>query len=1090
MSCRIISRKVEDSQLVGYLLEQEGLQFIVELRDLYEQEILESLIESGYQYHDYYGDITTKDGVSINELSSEPITPEDNLSFKGAFAQQALTEQQALRYFRTNMSNIVKVEFREPVKILIHNREELIQYLKRWKYVSNTRTTGECLYPINAICAKEALFSPEEIETDSDVREVFGWMANRRRYPTYETLRDLQNFFISEGIMEESECDNIDSFIKCYSAWGPEGIDAACISSKMEYDVIYSIGAPYTGTGREKLTFESVRAALRADVKDDILSQINYRIAIGIMDKEGYISSGSSKVGREDVIEHGGDILLSQDMMKRYNELSRSTGKWETKYRALNVIDIIHQNRLSMTLQTNEGRLYEWRMDKNNIALVSTSSSIFLQATGTVMSVDGKVVRMDRLYGKDGYARYTMFHKIAEEVINSKRTKPPYRSTSELCLQNGLHAEQALDYIQYMSGKAEATSILHYGIDDLFMKRFGNGVDDLGSDADFIDVLELLQNNYNDALSSEDATEHFDYSEILSNILDGSVPPEDKKLAMYINNTHPEAKIAAILDFNSDKIALEQAAGRSFDNSNSNEERVYVGLMSLYNLIHGEVIDQTNVGVFFDDVMNEKYIKIDDLVPDLSSEAHGCLIDYAKLKYKQVREVSSSIWVTSVIGEYSSAPIQERRHLGFAGVSMNLAKGSKLRKLVDALLVSIEQQMLGSGLYSEKDRINYGRLMSSHILEFLWGIKIGNIALDNENGMFSKTYVHPTKYSMSIAVKLEIGESDFYYIKAPNCPDFKYALSTIATYCKNSTSAVSNNFRFDSALMNVNMSPWKVSKREGFEDVPVYNGCLNLITTNQWESFFKQNMIQVYNGVMQVGGRIDINPYDYDNTYAIYPVNSVDSTTAGYLFTQINEQNGRSGNELPVEYNNYYLENDKDESFRRYMQRINNTIKIIKDKEGSEKKFYRAPLKADFYYKNIASYYDEEVLLDYDTVPMSNPCVASKPYEPVFTERFATNLIGTGKGVINVVPIDGASLSVSKLLGCNSLVKNGFSPRFDCYVGTGNIFVLDKARTVLHLDKMGIDDLIKYASVGMCYQISTNEFLFYGVNGTFVLEVN
>ena len=184
---------------------------------MYEQEILESLIESGYEYHDYYGDITTKDGIAINELSAEPITPDDNLSFKGAFAQQALTEQQALRYFRTNMSNIVTVQFREPVKILIHNRDELIQYLRKWKYVNSTRTTIDCLYPLNAICAKEALFTPDDIETDANVRDVFQWMANRRRYPTSETLRQIQDFFIEEGIMEESERDNIDSFIKCYA---------------------------------------------------------------------------------------------------------------------------------------------------------------------------------------------------------------------------------------------------------------------------------------------------------------------------------------------------------------------------------------------------------------------------------------------------------------------------------------------------------------------------------------------------------------------------------------------------------------------------------------------------------------------------------------------------------------------------------------------------------------------------------------------------------------------------------------------------------------------------------------------------------
>ena len=64
--------------------------------------------------------------------------------------------------------SIVTVQFREPVKILIHNRDELIQYLRKWKYVNSTRTTIDCLYPLNAICAKEALFTPDEIETDAN----------------------------------------------------------------------------------------------------------------------------------------------------------------------------------------------------------------------------------------------------------------------------------------------------------------------------------------------------------------------------------------------------------------------------------------------------------------------------------------------------------------------------------------------------------------------------------------------------------------------------------------------------------------------------------------------------------------------------------------------------------------------------------------------------------------------------------------------------------------------------------------------------------------------------------------------------------
>lgn len=1088
MSCKIIERKVDDGQLVGYLLEQEGLTYVVELRDLYEQEILDGLIESGYEYHDYYGDITTADGISINELASSPVTPEDNLSFKGELAKDALTEQQALSYFRTNMKDVIQVEFLKPVKLLINTREELVSYLKRWKNVSSNRVTDLELYPINAICAKEALFMPEEIVLDNEVRDLFIYMSNRRRYPTLESLKNVTKFFIENGVMEKEDSDNVDAYIKAYSAWGPEGINAPCINQRFEQDVIYAIGAPYTGSGREKLTFNSIQASLHADVKDDILSQINYRLAYGIMDKEGYVHSGDQKVDRGDIIENTGDVLLSQEMMKKYNALSRSTGKWETPYRALQVINVIHLNRMSLTLQTPEGRMYEWRMDKSNIALVSTNSSVFVQPTGTVATIEGGMVRLDRLYEKDGYMKYTMFHRIAEEIIDTKRTAPVFKSTSEMCLYNGLHAEQALDYIQFMSNKAEASSILHGGLSSDFMRKFGAGIEDLDENSDFMDVLDLLSTNYNDAINAEGEAK-FDYSEVLANIMDNSIPQEDKRLAMYINNERPDSKINAILDFTSEKVALEQAKGRSFDNGNSNEEQVYFGLMTMYHIINGDNISQSTVGDFVEKMLNEEYITINDMVLKLNSEAIGCQMDYATLKSKQTREVASSIWVTSAIGEYSAAPLQDRRHIGFAGLKMNLAKNSYMRKLVDALIVSVDEQMVKSGLYSETDRNSYARVMHCHVLDFLWGIKIGNVNLTQENGMYFKKYVEKTKYTMSVEVTLKIGESDFHHIKNPNCPDFTPVFSTLTTYCKNSTFSVVSSFRFDSMLMNVNINPWKVLRKAGFDDILVYNGCLNLINNNQWETHFKVNLPSVYNEVTAVGGRMAINPYDYDNTFAIYPTPDVEATIVNMLFGSVNKTNGRTGNNLPIEVTNYLLDdNEKEESFRRYMQRVNNTMELI-NKNNPGKKMYRVPTKSDIYYKAIAGYYNQNIASSYEVEDMSYPGVASKPYQPCLTEQFLNSLIGTTKDCIQVTNINNYRLSVEKLLGCSNLVRNGFSPVFNCYVGGGNIFLLDRDRSVISLSDTTLAEFDTLARSGVCYRLSTREFMFYGVNGTFIVEV-
>lgn len=1093
---RFIERKYSGDTFKGYLVENDGMPMILSERDLYSQSIIEKAIETGYKYHDYYGNIESADGININELSKSQINADDNETFIGMFESDMLPESKALRYFTTDMGKLETIQFRDPESIKIHTREELVSYLRRFKEPSASRLTFRDYMPLNAICARDALFTPEELETNRECLELFNNIENRRCLSNIESVKLLQDKFISLGLMKEEDRSNIDKFIEAYFAWGPEGIKCSCIDRKVEYDVIYNSTTPYTGTGREKLTYDSIKQRVKSDLNIDVLSQLQYNMSYALMTKDGELYVGDNKVTRADIIEHDGDILLMQDDMKKYQQKLRKVNEWKGEYNVCSAIVIRHMNRLVFTMQAEDGRFYEYRADEDKVALVSMQSFI---SSGKFMSVVGSFgyrVNLPVVYNKKDFEQRYLFDKITDDIIDARKVMPKYASTSELCMKNGLHAEAALDYIQVKMGYVATSSALHSEFDKCFIDRFTTPGVDL-EDMSYLDMLSMLLNNYSEALNSEDPEKYFNFEEIMANST--SANRDDLKLAIYIYNERPDLKIAALLDFGNDALQMEQLNGKILDESRANSNMVYGFLRTLYNKEYSGEFNQNTIAEFIDDLQNEKYCAISDIVPELNSEALGCLKDYSTLKFTQMSEANQALWVHGVIGEYSCAPAEQRRHLAFVATVMNMSKGTVIRKIIQRNTDAVRIAVNNSALVGDKVKYSTFCYIMSTFIDFLWGVRFKSINLVEEGDIkYMDRSIKDPFYGNPISARFEITVEEYFYITNPACEDFTIGYDMLNDFCRSTVSAQGSDFVFNTVMTNANISPWRILPKEGYAAVPVYTGGTNLLSANTWNTYMKENLTPMYNEVENAKGRFyvgtDCNGYPatiFDGVAGITritPIDDMAAKVASIEFENANRAAGRTGNTLPMELRNYFVESDvTQESIKDYMARVNLTNKVI-NSTAPGKRLYRIALKSDYYYKYSASYYNEDIVDDYEVIESSYPTKISMPFGPISTDVEMANKIETRS--TRIKRIDDVDITVDDLLRCTSLIKDGFSPMFNCVVFSDKIQFNDADYTIITVSDLTVNDLISYAANNVCYQLGRDKFMFYGTNGTFVVEVS
>lgn len=1079
MSYRIVEKKLkEDGQLCGYLLEQDGIEMVVEMRDLYDSTIVEGLRAAGYQYHDYYGDITNEVGIPINELTATTLSPEDNTSFMGMLAETAYTEQQMLQYFSLNMKNLQTVEFREPIEVLIHTREELVQYLLKFNRIRSTAVAFDELRPLNAICAKEALFTVQELEEDQRIQEYMGYIEKRRTFITRSMLRNTQDFFISQGLMSEEERDDADIFVKAWCAWGPEGINATCIEQRWQQDVIYPIDVPYTGTGSEEITFQSVAPALRRKVSSSTLSQVRYKGGLGLIDRQGNIHFYNKKVTPLDVIENKGDVLLTDEEQQKYNKARKNIKDWKSDYKPVKVIQIKHMNRMAFTLQIETGQLYQYRMDRRNVALVSTHGRVFSTGWGSIKTITGTFVDFDRAYESSTVVENVIFNKLARELVANRTVTPIFRSTVEMCEKAGMHYEQALDYIQSLNGEHEASPMLHDDIPSYFIETFGDGLDELDQNSTLFDKLEILLENYLD-MTDPASDNYFDVAKILQEM--GKFGTPEYSTALYCIQSHPEAKINAVLDFNTDTVAGEQKMGKSLD---SKEYMIdtYVSLIATAYYLNNTEYSMTNLGAEMHRIQDNEYFDMDDVIKELNFEYIGSIKDYGNLMTDQLTQASYSCWALGVIGEFSALPVHERRHLAFYGLKMDIQKGTPIRNCINSMLLDIEMQVKKQHFYVSTDAVACIRFFYGYVLKALWGARMKSTAFkEDANGdIYLEATCYDTLGDKHVA-QIRIQKRYYDYIINPACESFTPYITTLYDWCRHSMSAFNGTLEFYALSENIVVNPWYVTTKKGYNDISVYNGAINLVDDETWESVYGTSRKELYDEVKRVAGRANPNPILLESRVSLFP-NIGNVVVDKEIFASENQRIGAKGNRLPDTMLDYYLDNSSfmETMENYYLRCIKKTSQFAK----SGQQLVVDSLKSDKYYSEIASMYSINAIIAPFTAPIGEHGRPTLPAEPITTANTAVKQIDTSMS--RIYTFDEYNLSTYDLVRCTELVTGKYEPRTNVFVGQASVTYNNKRYKLAEITESMMQDMV---NAGAAYQINATVYLIYAVNGTFFVEV-
>ena len=160
---KIVNKIMQAGKHIGYMLDDSGLLEPVLSKGLYAELYLQGLLEAGYKFFDYNPDnIEDVNGHKIIDLPEiESTIGEDEMFSLEEIAMTALSDVECAKYYTHKNDSVI--DFAQPDEVLIHTREELVQYLEAVGGFIQRNGFAQDYRPLNSFVAKEALLSCDEI---------------------------------------------------------------------------------------------------------------------------------------------------------------------------------------------------------------------------------------------------------------------------------------------------------------------------------------------------------------------------------------------------------------------------------------------------------------------------------------------------------------------------------------------------------------------------------------------------------------------------------------------------------------------------------------------------------------------------------------------------------------------------------------------------------------------------------------------------------------------------------------------------------------------------------------------------------------
>lgn len=1041
---KIISRfRYEGKDCYNVAYDDGGCVEPVSIRGLYEEEKIEGLTASGYKYRDYHGDIITPSGERIVDLVESPCTAslkqlqdmkeiEENSSY-------VLTEAEAARYFDRTMQ-VENIALAQPVEVVIHTREELMDYLQKYSRVSGCHLQD--FRPLNAITAPEALFTPEEMVTDDTVREMLVKVAERRTLKSLDAYNGLVVFLkkyagLRDGFKPEE-------LVRAYLTWGVCGLRFNITSIREKQDVSASISE------QEELDGGVSKA----------MDYVGKRVVYALFDKGGnlYTRTRRAKWGEEDE----SDVSpTSTDEETSYYRSLRAASNWSTKYRSVRAIEKVSETRVYIDGVNDEGVKVHVKVEPATIAVFVSGKYIMQYKYLRLKTLDGEPA----FYEVDTPEKMTFYNltkAAVRKIIRQRTVKCPVHSTVEMLQNAGLSSVSCARYIGRKVGEVDGSSYTflpseawkYYkkGPDMELLRGFGVQDAEYGTMGELVGLL----------MEQRDVFEEEGRYPVTKETND--IAPSSQDLALY---DAPIEQLEFVQDIVDRQMTIgQQLNGRRLDSVNMESEIISLVKTAIRVELEqsGQDLNLANIASVLRRILNGELIDIETAVHERKHECKGYLKDQATF-YTDVRNSAIKlIWVTKVFREIGNMPAEDLRHYMFECMEFPLNQGSREEAAYEALCAAMEKEVAEKCPYGSEQRAILTGSMPFYVNSLIFALIFKKVPYRVMDGMlFTEVNV---KNMEGNSLKLEV---QVPYTGVKLLVDGSYSDGSALRYCT-LCDYVAHEFdgrgRQRVFCVNASVTPWYVVPK-GENAIYSYN-----YLVNYYESAAFRNMPDLLNEMERTCAKVNVIQRSWREHM---------------LFADVFEG-------LQIEYIDdsidTVLDNDSAESPYDYYRRWQFKQKAAKE---AGKLLKRIPLKSDVMWTNYRTLDDkvmseslaaEEIDMD-DT--LRGLSLKDMRVLRVGQEQAKKEIDMDGNKCRRFNP---EKCEYEDLLRWTELVRGTFVPKRPCFLVGGSLVIFgdDGHRVVLAVKEISREKMERLADKGIVYRLDARSY-FIRAGEDYVLEV-
>lgn len=1039
---RIESRFVCDGENC-YNIDDDGYKSIASERGLYEEATIKALTESGYKFYDYHGNIVTPEGIRIQELVEVPCTAQVNeiQVMKDVAEGFVLSESEATVYFSRDIQ-IESITMREPVDLQIKTREELVAYLQRVARVG--RFSNADVRPLNSFVAKEALFTLDELSSDSEIRQLYNAVESRRVFNSLQDYNKLIKFLQEQGVLGDKY--ELVDVVKAYMSWGVCGINATVTNIYTKPDIYADI--------------TSVRDA--ADMTNKMAGCLG---ETALIDSDGTVY-GTSAVARgwdEDVNPDFNSIRPLNEDLTDYSRKLRRSSKWTAKYETLEVIARSKRDRLYIEMVNENGAKVTAKFDPSRYAIVGSNGVIKFGSLFYIRALDDAPTPIELVSNSADMTIYNLCLSQARDLVKQHTVKPPVSSTVEMLQQEGLSTLSAAKYIAkrieadgqsvdyslsrawyyYMTGPHEET-----------IKLFNPE----GIEYSNLDELIDIMADTRDAMAEEGT-----YPPVASKDGKGSLTPDFNVLDMPIEQLEFVREVK-----NGNKTIGNMQQGRTYDRQTRAEKIAKLFAIVVRKECEGSEVNYMDIQRVLKGIMSGELLDVDSLVSQIDGEYMGYLKDRAVLNANRANTASSFVWVTRVFRELSNQKIEDQRHYAFECIAFPIAKHNKKENEMHSALTVAITNAINDGVKLER-RYKEILLMEapSYAARLIFKLILKQAKYEVQEGLVNIHETMSTGKGNEIQLKIAVPQREIASLLDGTYlgPEYiKYC--TLSDWCQYEIDA---NLRFNFYALNACITPWYVRPKKGMT-IYSYNYAINYLSSAVLQSALPSQLIDTIKDNNAKVSSIKVNWFEHE------------------LIETDFETKMQKYDESTIEGTLAY---ESVENFNNYYDRWTFAKKAVKA-TGEDETLIRVPLRSDIIFENYALPGDKIVTDRMETIRGAEKRVGSFALTQVgvesLSESSANNRAITGGNTIT--QFDVQDYGYEDIERWVDLVSGQYECKGMCYC-TGPILsvIVDGGKTKqVDLRIASISEMEELEQLNVAYRLSATKF-YIKTNNQIVVEV-